>query len=259
VLTLHWGSATDVGRVRDHNEDSLWVSDTLFVVADGMGGHAAGEVASELAVAEFRKLADQVPLRVEDVVAAIGYANEQIIRAGAERGDRFGMGTTLTGVGVVAAGDRDQWAVFNVGDSRVYRFADGLLSQLTVDHSEVQELVSAGRLRREEARSYARRNVVTRSLGSEPPPEPDVWVRTPHAGERFLICSDGLTGELDDAEIGQVLFEVDDPQAAASELVSRANAAGGSDNATVVVVDVIAVSPASEPESVAQPASKAEG
>jgi PPM family protein phosphatase len=241
MLTLHWGSASDVGRIRRHNEDNFWVSDRLFVVADGLGGHSAGEIASELAIAEFRRIAEQVPLRTEDITAAIRRANEQILQAGAERGDRFGPGTTLTGIGVVSAGGSDHWAVFNVGDSRVYRFAGGMLSQLTVDHSEVQELVSAGRLLPEAARYHPRRNVVTRSLGSDPAPTADIWVFPPVVGERFLICSDGLTGELDDPEIAQILFELSDPQAAAEELIIRANAAGGRDNVTAVVVDLIVI------------------
>jgi serine/threonine protein phosphatase PrpC len=241
MLTLHWGSASDVGRMRRLNEDNFWVSDTLFVVADGMGGHAAGEVASDIAVSEFRRIAELTPLHTEDITTAIWRANEQIVEAGAERGDRFGMGTTLTGIGVVSAGGSDHWAVFNVGDSRVYRFAGGMLSQLTVDHSEVQELVTAGQLLREEARFHPRRNVVTRSLGSDPAPAADVWVFPPVVGDRFLICSDGLTGELDDPEIAQILHDVRDPQGAAVELVRRANAAGGRDNVTTVVVDLRAV------------------
>jgi serine/threonine protein phosphatase PrpC len=242
MLTLHWGSASDVGRIRRHNEDSFWVSDRLFVVADGMGGHAAGEIASDLAIAEFRRIAEQIPLRTEDITAAIWRANEQIVDAGAERADRFGMGTTLTGIGVVSAGGRDHWAVFNVGDSRVYRFAGHMLSQLTVDHSEVQEMVSAGQLLREEARRHPRRNVVTRSLGSDPAPTADVWVFPPVVGDRSLLRSAGLTGELADPEIAQVLSEIDDPQAAAEELIIRANAAGGHDNVTTVVVDLSGVS-----------------
>jgi serine/threonine protein phosphatase PrpC len=255
MLTLHWGSASDVGRIRRLNEDNFWVSDRLFVVADGMGGHAAGEVASDLAIAELRRIAEQVPLRTEDIAAAILRANEQIVDAGAERADRFGMGTTLAGLGVVSAGGSDHWAVFNVGDSRVYRFAQGMLSQLTVDHSEVQELVSAGQLLPEEARHHPHRNVVTRSLGSDPAPRADVWVFPPVLGDRFLICSDGLTGELDDPEIAQILFEISDPQAAAEELIIRANAAGGRDNVTAVVVDLSAVSAAVEVDEDTSPRS----
>src|SRR3954465_8978037 len=141
MLTLRWGTATDVGRVRTLNEDSLLAAPTLFVVADGMGGHAAGEVASRLAVTEFARLAEQAAFRADDLAETVQRANEHILSEGAERGDRYGMGTTLTGVGVVTGEDGEKLAVFNVGDSRVYRLSDGRLEQLTVDHSAVQELV----------------------------------------------------------------------------------------------------------------------
>jgi PPM family protein phosphatase len=244
MLTLRWGSATDVGRIRTLNEDSLLAVPGLFVVADGMGGHAAGEVASGLAVAEFARLAEQPAVRPEDVPEVIQRANQHILRAGAERGDRHGMGTTLTGVGVVGSERGEELAVFNVGDSRVYRFTGGLLHQLTVDHSAVQELVDAGRLTPQAARSHPRRNVVTRSLGTDPAPAPDVWLVPPVAGDRFLVCSDGLTGELEDSGIAALLAENPDPQAAADELVRQAVAAGGHDNVTAVVLDVVEVIPA---------------
>ncbi len=241
MLTLRWGSATDVGRVRTLNEDSLLAVPTLFVVADGMGGHAAGEVASELTVTEFARLAEQAPLRTQDLADTVWRANEHILKAASEHGDQRGMGTTVTGVGVVAGERGEQLAIFNVGDSRVYRFADGQLNQLTVDHSAVQELVDAGQLSPQAARSHPRRNVVTRSLGSNPGPAPDVWVLPPLAGDRFLVCSDGLTGELQDTEIAAVLAAHPDPQDAAHELVRLANAAGGRDNVTTVVLDVLEV------------------
>ncbi|HST47465.1 Stp1/IreP family PP2C-type Ser/Thr phosphatase [Jatrophihabitans sp.] len=241
MLTLRWGTATDVGRVRKLNEDSLLAVPTLFVVADGMGGHAAGEVASQLAVAEFARLAEQQGVSSDDLAETVQRANEHILSAGAERGDRYGMGTTLTGIGVVSAADGEQLAVFNVGDSRVYRLSDGRLDQLTVDHSAVQELVDAGRITPQAARSHPRRNVVTRSLGSQPSPAPDVWLVPPVAGDRFLVCSDGLTGELEDPAIAELLGSSDDPQAAADELVRQALAAGGHDNVTVVVLDVAEV------------------
>ncbi len=244
MLTLRWGSATDVGRVRTLNEDSMLAVPGLFVVADGMGGHAAGEVASQLAVAEFARLADQAPVRAEDLTETVRRANEHILAAGAEREDRSGMGTTLTGIGVVGTGQLDQGeqlAVFNVGDSRVYRFTAGQLEQLTVDHSAVQELVDAGRLSAQAARSHPRRNVVTRSLGSDPGPAPDLWLVPPAAGDRFLVCSDGLTGELEDPAIAALLEANSDPQAAADQLVGQALAAGGNDNVTAVVLDVLEV------------------
>lgn len=241
MLTLRWGSATDVGRVRTVNEDSVLAVPGVFVVADGMGGHAAGEVASQLAVAEFARLAEQPAVRPEDVPEAVQRANEHILSAGAERGDRHGMGTTLTGVGVVGSEQGEQLAVFNVGDSRVYQITEGQLRQLTVDHSAVQELVDAGRLTAQAARTHPRRNVVTRSLGTDPAPAPDVWLVQPAAGDRFLVCSDGLTGELEDAEIAELLAENSDPQAAAEHLVRQAVAVGGHDNVTAVVLDVVEV------------------
>jgi protein phosphatase len=238
MLTLRWGTATDVGRVRTLNEDSLLAVPGLFVVADGMGGHAAGEVASQLAVAEFSRLAEQPAVRAEDVAEVVRRANDHILIAGAERGDRRGMGTTLTGVGVVGSDRGEELAVFNVGDSRVYRLTEGQLHQLTVDHSAVQELVDAGRLTAQAARSHPRRNVVTRSLGTDPAPAPDVWLVQPVAGDRFLVCSDGLTGELEDADIAELLASSPDPQAVADQLVHQAVDAGGHDNVTVVVLDV---------------------
>lgn len=247
MLTLRWGSATDVGRIRTLNEDSLLAVPGLFVVADGMGGHAAGEVASRLAVEEFARLAEQAPVRAEDLTQTVRLANEHILSAGAERGDQLGMGTTLTGVGVVGAEQGEQLAVFNVGDSRVYRFTGGRLEQLTVDHSAVQELVDAGRLSAQDARSHPRRNVVTRSLGSDPGPAPDLWLVPPAAGDRYLVCSDGLTGELEDPAIAELLATNPDPQAAADQLVVGALAAGGNDNVTVVVLDVVEVIAAEPP------------
>jgi serine/threonine protein phosphatase PrpC len=237
MLTLSWGSATDVGRVRELNEDSLCATGTVFAVADGMGGHAAGEVASELAIQEMVRVASVSPLHAEDITAAIWTANQRILDAGRERG-RFGLGTTLAGLGLVSAAGVASCAVFNVGDSRVYRLSQGVLSQLTRDHSEVQELVDLGQLERAAARVHPRRNVVTRSLGSDPPPVADLWVFAPEAGDRFLICSDGLTGEIEDHEIAGVLAAVADPRQAAEDLVLRANAAGGHDNTSTVVIDL---------------------
>jgi protein phosphatase len=241
MLTLRWGSATDVGRVRELNEDSLLAVPGLFVVADGMGGHAAGEVASQLAISEFARLVEQAPMSAEDLTETVRQANDHILAAGAERGDRLGMGTTVTGIAVVGSEDGERLAVFNVGDSRVYRLTEGRLDQLTVDHSAVQELVDAGRLTAEAARSHPRRNVVTRSLGSHPGPPPDLWLVPPLAGDRFLVCSDGLTGELEDPAIAELLAAHPDPQAAADQLVRHALDAGGHDNVTVVVLDVVEV------------------
>ncbi len=236
VLTLRVGAATDVGRVRDHNEDSALAEGGIFVVADGMGGHAAGEVASGIAVDVLRELADRDDLTAAEVKRQVALANERILGAVADQPDQRGMGTTVAGIALVTAGGSDHWAVFNVGDSRVYRVIDGRLTQITVDHSEVRELMDAGVITAAEARTHPLRNVVTRSLGTDAQADPDVWVFPPFAGERFVICSDGLTNELTDDEIAEVLAELDEPQEAAEELVRNAVQAGGRDNVTVVVV-----------------------
>ena len=235
-LTLRVGSATDVGRVRDHNEDALVAEGAVFAVADGMGGHAAGEVASGIVVETLRGLSGRAVLVRDDVATALADANEQMLRSVARHPEQRGMGTTAAGLAVVAAGGSAHWAVFNVGDSRVYRYVDGRLQLVTVDHSEVRELVDAGLITEAEAARHPLRNVVTRSLGSDSMPAVDLWVFPPHVGERFLICSDGLNGELGDDQIATLLGDHEDPHDAAVALVDAAVAAGGRDNVTVVVV-----------------------
>jgi serine/threonine protein phosphatase PrpC len=236
MLTIAFGVRSHAGLVRELNEDSVLAADHLVAVADGMGGHAAGEVASALAIDSMRKLSEQPDPRPDDVVAAIEQANRDILESAAKRSEQGGMGTTLTGVGIVHVGGSAHWIVFNVGDSRVYRYADGELTQVTVDHSEVEELRAAGRLTDEQAVVYPRRNVVTRSLGSDPGPQPDLWVFPPTMGERFVVCSDGLNLEVTDKEIAAILDEHDDVDEAAEALVERALAGGGRDNVTAIVV-----------------------
>lgn len=232
-MLLVSGRSTDVGRTRDLNEDSLLVTDTLFVVADGMGGHDAGEVASKLAVDSLAAVA-QADMRPEVILDAVDAGNQAIVDASSGGN---GMGTTLAGLALVEAAGGRHWLAFNVGDSRIYRLSDGELEQISVDHSEVEELVLAGAISRNEARTHPRRNVVTRALGSSPPPRVDHWLLPIVAGERFLICSDGLFNELRDDDIAQLLAR-SDAQTAASELVAAARDAGGRDNITAVVVDV---------------------
>jgi protein phosphatase len=242
MLTLESGSATDIGCVRDNNEDDLVTSASLFAVADGMGGHAAGEVASGLAIACLGRLAGASDLTPEDIVAAIESANDEILAVAAKRADSHGMGTTVAGLGVVRVGGVDHWVAFNVGDSRVYRFADDILSQVTVDHSEVEEMVAAGHLRPEDARIHPNRNVVTRSLGTTPAPIPDLWVFPPSVAERFVLCSDGLSQEVENYDIAVVLRNNPGAQAAADALVAAALAAGGRDNVTAIVVNLLPAS-----------------
>jgi len=235
-LTVRAGAATDVGRVRRHNEDSVLADRTVFVVADGMGGHAAGEVASRIVTTTLGELADLPVRRREDLVSALALANRRILESVAKHPEQTGMGTTAAGLAVVQAGGSDHWAVFNVGDSRVYRFVDGQLRLVTVDHSEVRELIDAGLITEEESARHPLRNVVTRSMGSESLPTADIWVFPPHAGERFVICSDGLSNELSTERIREIVASHDDPQACAEALVAAGVESGGRDNVSVVVV-----------------------
>jgi protein phosphatase len=245
------GGGTHIGHVRTTNQDSWFAADRVYVVADGMGGHAAGEVASAITTARLATLTDRSPLRPDDVRAALADAHSAITASAAEHSDEIGMGTTVTGLCQVQIAGSVHWLVFNVGDSRVYRFADGALTQLTEDHSHVAELVAAGKITDEEARGHPLGYIVTRSLGSPDASEPDLRMFPPVPGERFLICSDGLTSEVTDDLIALVLAEESEPQPAVDRLVAMALAAGGRDNVTVVVVDHLAV--ACEPVSTTAP------
>jgi protein phosphatase len=202
-----------------------------------MGGHAAGEVASAVALSVVKGL-EGGAARPEDVRARIVEANTEILAAAGENPDLGGMGTTVTGVCRTDFAGEPHWVVFNVGDSRVYRFADGQLAQLTTDHNELAELVASGDVTPEEAVGHPLGNVLTRALGIAPCPEPDLLVFPPTPGERFLLCSDGLTLEVHDTEIAEILATRDDPAEAAQALVDRAVEAGGRDNVTAVVLDV---------------------
>jgi len=247
MLKIAYGVATDPGVQRTVNEDSVVAVARLAAVADGMGGHAAGDVASRIVIERLEQLAvGDAPIGPDDLLAAIEDANRRILDAATDEPGRSGMGTTLSGVGVASIGGSDHWVVFNVGDSRVYRLAEGRLTQVTIDHSEVEELVAAGAITPSEARVDPRRNIVTRSLGTDPAPQTDIWVFPPTPGERFLVCSDGLTLEMTDEQITGVLAEESEPQRAAEALVTAAVAAGGRDNVTVVVVDVAPASGMSE-------------
>ena len=242
MAVLRWGSATHEGQLRAQNEDHAHAGEGLFVVADGMGGHLAGEVASEMAV---DRLDDRLPMTsantLEELVDAISEANTEIYRGSIDDPDRAGMGTTVTAIAVVTdPHDGEAFAVANVGDSRSYVLRHGRLRQLTIDHSFVQELVAEGAITRDEARTHPRRNIVTRALGIEPYVRVDSWTMPIIRGDRFVLCSDGLVDEITDDAITEILTEhADDPQAAAQALVDAANDAGGRDNITVVVVDVV--------------------
>lgn len=235
-MSLTVGSRTHVGRVRSGNEDALIAEGGVYVVADGMGGHAAGEVASGIVVDAFRDLVGRTDTHPEEVRQRLEVANRRIRAAVVEDSSRAGMGTTAAGVVLVHTGGTAHWAVVNIGDSRVYRALGSTLRRVTVDHSEVQELQDAGLITAEEARTHPLRNVVTRSLGGHDLPKVDLWVLPPASDERFLICSDGLTNELTDDELAAVLLEGTDPQEIADELTERALVAGGRDNISVIVL-----------------------
>ena len=233
MIRFSYGAATSMGRVRQVNEDSYLAVPPLFVVADGMGGHGAGDLASRIAIEEMSACVALRPLFAEAVLTALEHANRHII----ERDPVNRMGTTATGLAALETAGGDHLMVFNIGDSRVYRLSGDRLEQLTVDHSEVQELVLAGVITREQARTHPRRNVVTRALGSDVGLLPDHWLLPAIGGDRYLICSDGLFSELPD-DVILLLLAVGTPQEAAEALVAAANDAGGRDNVTAIVVDI---------------------
>jgi serine/threonine protein phosphatase PrpC len=235
VIELRWGEATDVGRVRTNNEDGLITSDRLFAVADGMGGHQGGEVASDMAL---RTLEDAfVEPTTEGLLEAARTANDAVYERAAGDSELRGMGTTLVAIAPVE--DSDSLAWVNVGDSRLYLLRDGDLTQISEDHSLVQEAVRAGELSPEEAQTHPQRNIVTRALGIDANVVIDGDEVNAFAGDRYLLCSDGLYDFVDDALIASTLRRLDDPTEAARELVRVANEGGGRDNITVVVVDVV--------------------
>ncbi len=270
MAQLRWGAATDPGRIRPDNEDNLLAEPNVFAVADGMGGHRAGEVASAIAVDLLRTRLSAPGADLEQVVAAIAEVNGDIYRAAIGNPEQQGMGTTVTALAVIAdtpGGDGDgdqaeqaeqpaqpeqagqaaqdehgaseQLALVNVGDSRTYLLRHGRLRRVTVDHSYVQELVATGHITDDEARTHPRRNIVTRALGIDPSVRVDAWTLPLVRSDRFLLCSDGLVDEVRDDDIVRVLQTVTDPQAAADELVALANRQGGRDNISVIVVDVL--------------------
>jgi len=238
MTQLRAGSATDVGRVRTNNQDQLLVTADLFAVADGMGGHAAGEVASLTAV-EALKAAYARTGGTEGLVAATHHANRSIWDRGQEDPELRGMGTTLVAVALVNEDGEDRLAVVNVGDSRVYLLRQGELEQLTTDHSLVQELVDDGQLSEVEATVHPQRHVLTRALGVDSDVSVDILQVLPLKGDRLLLCSDGLSRELSDTQVASVMRRLADPDDAARELVSAAKNRGGNDNITVVVIDVV--------------------
>ena len=231
-----WGAATDTGAVRRHNEDAFLAEPPLFLVADGMGGHSAGDVAAALVVGAFAQLVGRPCVTEDDLRQVVRSARLAVVEFFAP--SELSGGATVSGLGVATLDGVPAVGVVNVGDSRTYRLRAGVLEQLTTDHSAVQELVDSGAITAFEARTHPHRNVVTRAISSVGDSEPDVQVIPVQVGDRYLACTDGLTGELADDQIRDLLASVDNPQSAASELVARALAVRGRDNITAVVVDV---------------------
>lgn len=232
-------SATHVGHVRATNEDSILETRPIFMVADGMGGHNAGEVASAIAVEEFEKLTIQENVTVEQLGDALRSAAARI---GGLRGEAtLGAGTTVSAVATMVLDGVGYWVVLNLGDSRVYRLSGDVFEQVSVDHSVVQELMDRGEITPEQARVHPYRHMVTRALGAGPESDPDYWLIPAEAGDRMLVCSDGLTGEVDDRAIERVLRRPADVRTLCVELVGRALDAGGHDNVSVVLVEAVEV------------------
>jgi protein phosphatase len=217
------------------NEDRYLAQAPVFVVADGMGGHEAGELASAEAIGALASLIGLPAVTGLQVRQCLSEAQSRVRAIDTVPGR--GAGTTVTGVVISEHDGVPYWLVLNLGDSRTYRLADGRLEQVSVDHSEVQEMIDDGELTPAEASHHPRRHVVTKALGVGSEHEADFWMIPIAAHDRMLVCSDGLTGELWDERISQILLAETSPQAAADLLVEAALAAGGRDNVTVLVVD----------------------
>ena len=255
-VRLEAGTASHTGRIRTSNQDSVGLVDGLYVVADGMGGHRGGEVASAEAVAAMLAVFDRRDRA--GLVAAVRSANRTILEKTVTRPDLSGMGTTLCALAVVSSASGDEvLAVANIGDSRVYRFAAGELVQVSDDHSLVADLMRAGELSAEEAAQHPQRNILTRALGIEADPVIDSWEIEPVLGDRYLLCSDGLFNELDDGRLAEVLA-AGTVQESADLLVDEAVENGGHDNVTVLVLEVVAGPEAREDRRSAVPAARSE-
>jgi len=242
-----FAAATDTGVVRATNQDALHVDNQLAIIADGMGGHAAGEVASEMAVSLVKEDFARSGA-VEGLHEAIEKANLAIIKDASDNPERFGMGTTVIAVGITYDAEGvGSPTLFNVGDSRAYQLRDGALRQLSEDHSVAEEWVRMGRLTPEEALTHPRRHQLTRALGVEEKLDIDVLSLNIHVGDRILLCSDGLTNELTNEEIGRIASSPNPLEDAVVELVDGAKRAGGNDNISVILLEFDEVSLASNP------------
>jgi len=237
---MKWSQATETGYVRPSNEDSLCVCPELglFAVADGMGGHRAGEVASRKALEELERYLRSRLQTAGDaaslLVQGVQEANRLVHQLSVHQPDCQGMGTTLS----AALVQEPLLHLAHVGDSRGYLLREGKIVQLTEDHSLVQELVKSGGLTAEQAREHPRRNVLTRALGIAPRVAVDCLTVTLSPGDRVLLCTDGLTGHLRTEEIAALIYRHDEPERAVRELIRAALDRGGSDNITIILLAV---------------------
>lgn len=244
-LRVSHGAVTSTGRVREHNEDAFTAAPPVFLVADGMGGHHYGALAARTALAAFDQLIGRPFVPAEKLDQCLSQAARQVAGLG---DDQVAPGSTLTGLVLSLQGERPCLRVVNIGDSRTYHLSQDTFCQVTKDHSHVQELVDAGFISPQQARTRADRSVITRALGAGTGPvvQVDQALLPAVQGDRLLLCSDGLSGLVPDTQIEEVLRQGQDPQQAASQLVGLALAAGGNDNITVVVLDVEEVEPSWE-------------
>ncbi len=239
TLALRYAARSDVGLVRQNNQDSAYAGPNLLVVADGMGGHAGGDIASSLAIAALAPL-DETEHGPQEALAdlerTVEQARQDLVHASEVDPDLAGMGTTVTAL--LRSGNT--LAMAHLGDSRAYLLRDGALNQVTVDHTFVQHLVDTGRISPDEAETHPQRNVVMRVLGDfDVDLTPDMSVREARPGDRWLLCSDGLSGFVPLEQITQVLAECESPEEAADLLITLAMTAASTDNITVVVADVV--------------------
>jgi serine/threonine protein phosphatase PrpC len=238
TVQMAFSARSDVGSVRKINEDSVMTQSPVFLVADGMGGHAHGDAASQTVIRVFGEhIEADAPSTPERILDAIHSSNDAVRDLSSV--DDYGTavsGTTLAGVAFVDAGDGDgfHWMVFNVGDSRIYSWDGSRLVQLSVDHSAVQEMMDAGLISAHDAEHHPERNVITRAVGADEFVDADVWLLPASGQQAFLICSDGLNKELDDREIARLLTLTHDTAAVADALVAAALERGGRDNISVV-------------------------
>ena len=236
--SVRYGAASLTGATRVTNEDSYLVAPPVFVVADGMGGHLSGDVASGIVVDRFAELVATAGLTVEQVRSCIDRCQAEV--GGLVAGEGPAPGTTLVAAAMIRREGASHWLVANVGDSRAYRWAEGRLRQISHDHSVVQELIDAGRIDVEAARSHPERNVITRAIGIDNAGA-DYSLIPLSLGSRLLLCSDGVSSVLSDEGIGLILADAGDPGESARRLVVDAREAGGVDDATAVVIDVLRV------------------